>query len=283
MTLDVKIVVFVDVPNTTEQAYQIKIFNNLGYCTLVDSLHKRDYSYLFENTMNGRMFIQEEDEVYMFDRNDLRQEMYLVPDFALIFGEDKEVTEADWSKIYKYLEQHLTDSMLDVNNAIEVEGFMGKPLLEIAEPENDVAVSYRGDDFYSLETRYLEEDDIMLYEVKKPFTDLPYTSITRNYSNKGHTPFFTDLFICNSWGVARSDVAFLKHTWGQFKMEGEFDLEELMKKATEKCLPSETNIPEPEPEVYRRDLLTVLDIIKEKKSRNQKIIPDYIKNKTNLA
>lgn len=117
----------------------------------------------------------------------------------------------------------------------------------------------------------------MLYEVKKPFTDLPYTSVTRNYSKKGHIPFFTDLFICQSWGVARSDIAFLKHMWNELKMDGDFDLEKLMKAATEKCYPSDDNIPEPEPEVYRRSLDNVVLILNEKEQRQVQIIPDFIK------
>lgn len=283
MTFDVKIVVFVDVPNTVEQANQIKVFSQIGYTTLVDSIHKRDYNYLFKNTVSARMFIQEDEELYMFDRDDLRQDMLLVPDFAVIFHDDKEIENADWSRIYKFIEQHLFDLPVNKENNDKVEELMGKPVCMAAEPATEDVVMSRGNDYYNLETKLLVDEDIMLYEVTKPFTDLPYTTVTRNFSSKGHLPFFTDLFICQSWGVARNDIAFLQHTWNELQMDGVFDLDQLLKNATEKCLPSETNVPEPEPEVYRRDLRSVVQIIEEKKSRKSKIVPDYIKNKSILS
>lgn len=278
MTFEVKIVIFVDKPNTAEQANQIKVFSDLGYATLVDSLHKRDYNYIYRNTVNARLFVQEDENVYMFTRDDLLPDMMLTPDFIIVFADDVVLSEEDWGRIHQYVEQHVTDSIIDMTNTMKVHEIMGKPLAMKSDLLPEIEID-RGNDFYNLETRYLEELDIMLYEVKKPFTDLPYTSVTRNYSKKGHKPFFTDLFICQSWGVARSDISFLNHTWTQFKMEGAFDLETMMAEAVAKCLPSETNIPEPEPEVYRRSLLDVLSILEEKKSRNSKSIPDFIKNK----
>lgn len=279
MTFEVKIVVFVDKPNTIEQTNQIKVFTDLGYATLVDSLHKRDYNYIYKNTVNARLFIQEDENVYMFKREDLLPDMLLTPDFIIVFPDDADISEDNWNRIQQYVEEHVTDSIIDMTNTMKVNELMGKPVELKAEKLPEVIEGNRGNDFYNLETRFLEDLDIMLYEVTKPFTDLPYTSVTRNYSKKGHKPFFTDLFICQSWGVARADIAFLKHTWEQFKMAGEFDLDAMMQEAIEKCLPSETNIPEPEPEVYRRSLNDVISILAEKKSRNSKIIPDFIKNK----
>ena len=278
MTLEVKIVVFVDKPNTSEQANQIRVFSDLGYAPLADAIHKHDYNYIYKNTVNARLFIQEDENVYMFTREDLLPDMLLTPDFMIVFADNAVVSEDDWRRIHQFVEEHVTDSIIDMTNTMKVTELMGKPMEMKSALLPEIEIN-RGNDFYNLETRYLEELDIMLYEVKKPFTDLPYTSVTRHYSKKGHKPFFTDLFICQSWGVARSDISFLKHTWNQFKMEGGFDLETMMEEAVQKCLPSETHIPEPEPEVYRRSLLDVLSILEEKKSRNSKVIPDYIKNK----
>lgn len=278
MTFDVKVIVFVDNPNTVEQKNQIQTFNRLGYSALVDSIHKRNYEWLYKNIINGRFFIQDGEEVYMFDREELMKEVLLVPDFSIVFPDDKEILEADWSKIYKYIEAHITSTMEDLAITEEVEKLMGKPLVLHHEPLEEIKID-RGTDYYNLETRYLEEDDVMLYEVTKPFTDLPYTSVTRNYSKKGHLPFFTDLFIAPSWGVARSDIAFLNYTWKEFKMEGDFNLDELMKTAIQKCTPNEDFIPEPEPTVYRRDIQSVIEILEMKKTRMCKVIPEYIKNK----
>lgn len=283
MTIDVKFVVFVSTPNTAEQARHISIFSKLGYTTLVDSIHGRNYEWLYRNSVSARFFIQEKEEVYMFDRDDLKKEMLLVPDFALIFPDDKILENADWSRVYKYIESHLTDTMEDLDNSQKVQELLGKPVIALPTIIEEPLEISRGSEFYNLETRYLEEEDIMLYEVTKPFTDLPYTSVTCNYSTKGHKPFFTDLFIAPSWGVARNDIAFLKHTWEKFNMEGDFDLEAMLKEATEKCVPGENYIPEPEPIVYRRTISDVLDILVWKKNRAIKVVPDYIKNKPNLA
>jgi hypothetical protein len=279
MTLDVKIIVYVDVPNTKEQANHVKVFSELGYAPLADSLHRYDYNYLYKNGLNARFFIQEDEELYMFDREDLLIDMTVVPDFVIVFNENKEVCKEDWSRIHQYVKEHITDTMVDMTNTMKVHELMGKPVEMKSEQLTEVIESTRGNNYYNLETRLLEHLDIMLYEVRKPFTDLPYTSVTRNYSKKSHLPFFTDLFICQSWGVARSDISFLQHTWKELNMEGVFDLEALMKEATDKCLPSDNRIPEPEPEVYRRELNDVITILAEKKSRSVKAIPDFIKNK----
>jgi hypothetical protein len=124
----------------------------------------------------------------------------------------------------------------------------------------------------------------MLYQVIKPFTDLPYTSVTREYSRKGHIPFFTDLFICQSWGVARNDIGFLQHMWTELKMDGEFNLDALMKDATEKCYPSDSAIPSAEPEVYRRCIDDVVQILQEKIIRKGgRNLPSFIKSQSQMS
>lgn len=276
MTFDVKIVVYVDNPNTTMQTNHIKTFTQLGYTTLVDAIHKHDRDHIYNNTKNARLFIQDDEDVYMFTREELRDAV--VPDFAIIFSDDLEIVEENWKQIHQYVKEHLTDSIIDMTNTMKVHTIMGKPTEMKA--ALDLPTLSKENDFYDLHTFYIEEDDIMIYEVLKPFTDLPYTAVTRNYSKKGHLPFFTDLFICQSWGVARSDILFLKSCWDYLLMTGDFNLDKLLKDATEKCLPGENYIPEPEPEVYRRTLKDVVSILKEKKSFKTKSVPDFIKNKS---
>jgi hypothetical protein len=278
-----KIVVYVDNPNTAEQAEHIKFFDTLGYTAYADAIHKYDYYYLKKNVpfKNGRFFITEREKIYMFDENLLREDMSVTPDFALIFNETEEcVSEDDWAKIANFFDQHWLDENIDMTNTMKVYELIGRPekMATTAEASDEIITEQQ--DYYSLNLKYLEEVDIMLYEVTKPFTDLPYTSVTRNYSKKGHLPFFTDLFICSSWGVARSDILFLQHSWNEFKMDGEFNLDVLLKNATEKCLPSESNIPEPEPEVYRRNIESTIKILNEKMSKGSKKVPEFIKNKT---
>jgi hypothetical protein len=273
---NVRFIVFASKPNTLDEAKLIKTFHDLGYSTFVDGKHKSDYGWLMQNVEVGKLFIYDSDEVYMFGKDQLDRDMIFTPDFAVIFNSEDQVTEEQWDCIHLYLKQHLTDEMIDMTNTMKVHEMLGKPTFEKAAlPEVEAPVQQT---HYSFDCKYLEEDDIMLYQVIKPFTDLPYTSVTREYSRKGHIPFFTDLFICQSWGVARNDIGFLKHMWTELKMDGEFDLESLMKDATEKCYPSETNMPNAEPEVYRRCIDDVIQILHEKIIRKgHRNLPSFIK------
>ena len=113
----------------------------------------------------------------------------------------------------------------------------------------------QGSKEYALET--LLVNDCMFYQVAKPFVDRPYTTVVRGFEKNGHKRFFTNLFVCNSWGVTSKDIQFLHKAWKFFEMDGELDLDVLMKEATEAC-----KYPglETEPEVWRSDLKSVLEI-----------------------
>lgn len=112
-----------------------------------------------------------------------------------------------------------------------------------------------GEKEYKLENMLV--NDCMFYQVIKPNCDRPYTTVVREFGKKGHRRFFTNLFVCNSWGVAKQDIQFLKKAWEWFEMEGEFDLDAMMKEATEAC---KYPTMETEPEVWRNDLKAVLEI-----------------------
>lgn len=274
--LDAKFTVFVSKPNTGDEAKIVKTFHDLGYTTFVDGIHRNDYDWFSKNVVVGRLFIYDGDEVYMFEKEKLSPTMEFTPDFMLIFNEDAQISLEQWDAIHLYVKQHLTGDVIDMTNAMKVHEWLGKSTCETAVlPEVELT---RPNEHYQFECKLLDQEDIMLYEVVKPFTDLPYTSVTRRFSEKGHIPFFTDLFICQSWGVSKNDIGFLKHMWAHLEMDGDFDLDSLMKAATEKCYPSDNRIPEPEPEVYRRGLEDVIQILQEKKSKIVRIIPDFIKN-----
>lgn len=269
--MDCKFVVFVEDPKNEVIGKIVKTFTELQYTVLVDSKHVNDYHWLFENTLVARLFIFHDNELHMYDRDSLDKNMKWKPDFAIIFNEDCEVDMVTWEAIRLYCQQHLTDESIDMTNTMKVHDFIKKPYTVKASLPEPEKVEYP--DYYQFRSQYLEHYDIMLYEVVKPFTDLPYTSVTRNYNVKGHLPFFTDLFICQSWGVARDDIAFLINMWKELKMDGTFNLEVLMKEATEKCMPQDDRLPEPEPEVYRRCLEDTIQILKEKAAGTSRFIP----------
>lgn len=272
--MDCRIVVYVHDTKDAMTAKFLKTFTELGYTTLADGKHGKEYTYLYDNMKQARLFIFENEILHMFDRHALDPNMTWYPDFGILFNDDCEIDSSTWEAIRLYCQQHLTDQMIDMTNTMKVHEVMGKPVSATASLKNDTAPKLDEENCYQFRTQYLESIDTMLYEVKKPFVDLPYTSVTRNYKNKGHLPFFTDLFICQSWGVARADVAFLAEMWKELKMDGVFDLDALMKHATEKCMPSEDRFPEPEPEVYRRSLENTIVILKEKASGSRRYIPN---------
>lgn len=107
---------------------------------------------------------------------------------------------------------------------------------------------------YGFEFDLDSKQDIGICEIQKPFVERPYTVVLRHFSRDGYSKLFTSLFICPSWGVAVADRLFLRALWTELKMEGEFDLEKMLKEHTESCYPSETAPPLCEPEVYRLDL-----------------------------
>lgn len=186
--------------------------------------------------------------------------------FAIAFKEFLDVSEELWLKILEWvacivLESPTSETFTEINMMME------RPYREVfadLEKEDEEFVTYP--DCYGYRGKYLQDRDCYIYEITKPFTDLPYTTITYKFSEKGHEPFFTALFICSSWGVANSDIQFLLKMWDYLEMEGECNLQEMYKNRVEKCYPSSTNAPEPEPIVYRRPMETVMELFQEKET-----------------
>ena len=123
-------------------------------------------------------------------------------------------------------------------------------VLKLDEPEEVVQNTE-----YSVRTIWLNKD--LYYEVQKPYTDLPYTTVVYNFEKHGHLLFFTNLFICKSWGVSGNDIGFLKELWGRWGMEGEFDIDKLLKERTESCYPNSGDVMI-EPTVWRKGVEHVL-------------------------
>lgn len=109
--------------------------------------------------------------------------------------------------------------------------------------------------------------DICVCEIQKPNVELPYTVVLRHFARDGFTKLFTSLFICPSWGVAIADRLFLQALWDKLEMEGEFDLEKMLKEHTESCYPGGGDAPICEPEVYRLDLQdTIKQLVRKRKN-----------------
>lgn len=113
---------------------------------------------------------------------------------------------------------------------------------------------------YALRTLPVEGRDAKFYELWKPHCDLPFTVMIQPYSQKGDKRFFSSLFACTSWGVARLDAEFLKHVWLDMGLPEEFNLQQLVKEHVEACLPG-AECPEVEPLIYRKTIEEVMQML----------------------
>lgn len=260
------ITVFVSHPITSVENELVKRFVNLEFAPLVDASHKNSHTWFLNNVKNTnhRLFTFENQNVYFYDVNDLHPEMDFTPHVMIHWSEkDRLLLEEEWRSIREWLKykfftcydyiDHLTK---EITMADEL---MKRPFTDKRVAKEEKLPQYQ--DHYSFKTFYIEDKDTMLYEVWKPNTDLPYTSVIRNYEKRGHKAFFPTLYICNSWGVSRHDLPFLSFMWKQLDLKGDFDMDKMLQEATEKCYPSSSGEVEAEPEVYRRCIDDVLLIL----------------------
>ena len=227
-------------PMTEKKKELHNLLTELGYPIYIDFLHKEDKQWRLDNKETSYFFF--------IDGNGSDEWMWQCidedPDFQIT--PPLECLRDGHEPILEWLDRLVEGVVVVYPHCPPPE----KQLLELPVFEQDP-----GPKEYELETRLV--NDFMFYQVKKPFVDRPYTTVVRGFEKNGHKRFFTNLFVCNSWGVASKDIQFLYKAWEWFGMEGEFDLDAMMKEATDAC-----KYPglEPEPEVWRSDLQSVLEI-----------------------
>lgn len=259
--MGLQITVFVDKPPTKKQEDIVKVLNQ-KFTVLVDAVHGKDKDYLKHNYVKNYRFFFLSEFLSMCTADELD---YVAPDFVVCFNHDEDITEKDWVCIERYIEIMFVPSVrhseIVTKRAAELLQSYTKPD-PIIKPEDQEPLDLKS--HYELYMKHVEERDTMLIQVEKPFCDLPYTVVIRNYSEKGLKSFFTDLFICYSWGVSRKDYEFLEQVWKHWNMEGEYDLDKMLREATERCFPRENAQPDQEPEVYRKPIEQVLEKFQER-------------------
>ncbi len=273
--MSVQLITYVDTPVTTKQSEMVVLLQK-HYPCMVDAVHHNDMDYFKRNyKCNYRLFHLSE-----FLSSCLVENLEYAPDFGICFSEKMTVTEKDWICIERYIE---TLFFPDTKVAPVITQ-NAKDLLDFAKVQEPLNVPEDWEiplnSYYALESMHIENQDICIIQVEKPFCDLPYTVVIRNYSRKGLRSFFTDLFICNSWGVATKDYLFLKNLWGHWGMEGELNLDQMLLEATQRCFPDEDveiektpkgtvkfkKLADTEPEVYRKPMKDVVERILNKES-----------------
>ena len=275
-----KIVVFTDQDPTPSDNALISKFESCGYRILVDSVHKHQLEYLVRN------FDPCPHRVYYADRMELYDGIVKELDgkapfsFIAMFNEGQQLNNQDWVYIRLYLKALLygykmprmtrrLTSLLNDGKHVEFK--------ECSEVENGV----EKEPCYTFKKSVFEDRNIALGEIVKPIvvklqdkllekeiveTSVPYTVVIRNFASRGWYPLFWSLFVCDSWGKDNKDIAFLKALWGDLKMEGEFDMDLILKNGMDECnaLGGCSG-----PEVYRKALDETLEVLLKKEQGYQ--------------
>jgi hypothetical protein len=252
-------IIFTSTPSTEEEGKIVLAFDYAGVIPLVDAVHHSDFYWFKRNfsSIPHRFYHVNEDQVICFTVEDMGEEMTLSPDLAVYFLEGTE--NIDWSIIEGWLNYNITPN--GKYKFPEIIQLSEKFKTEYPIPEKQVQTlnqidkdSPEDNKEYKFRLCLIEDQDICLYEVIKPHTDLPYTSVTKHFSKIGHKQFFGDLFICESWGVSSLDIEFLRKVWKYLQLPEPYDPEEVYRERVNACFPEPTQIPTCEPLVYRRSL-----------------------------
>lgn len=179
------------------------------------------------------------------------EELVDVPHFLISFDSNVAIDMETWDLIHQWVirifegDDSLTDHIKTIIDVpVVIEPLPSVKSIEHSTPQTEYALRYIID----------ESRKLAIYEVTKPYTDRPYTCVIRNYPERTVLPFFTALFVCNSWGRTNLDIVFLYKIWDHLNMakeHGPLDLENRLKEEVAKCFPDYPGGANAEPEVYR--------------------------------
>lgn len=249
-----KIIVFTSNPVEEEETQIIKNFTNYGFLPHVDSVHTESVSWFKHNyaSVAHRFYFIHNEKAFQFIADDLVEETPFCPQFSISFPEDEEVGIQDWFHIMQWVDYYITNCghvrTIDYLHVQAAKDFLEIPIVSTMQAASPTTPTVTND--YQFRMDVDAEGDTAYYEIIKPNTDLPYTSVTHQFSKKEHYPFFSSLFISDSWGVSSADITFLSKIWTHLNMLGDFDADHLYRERVEACHRGE----EPEPKVYRRSL-----------------------------
>lgn len=246
--------VFVSQPPTEDQTQVIRLLRDHGYEPLVDGINGNNYHWFLKNYQNTpHRFFLIGDDLEAFTLNDMDHNMYIKPILALNYNVNDHITEHDWRIVCR----HFNHVLFPHTSRPKIVSRRAQMLLQLPNIQKQIKEDFMDvevDQGYQFQMEILEDRNICLCQVEKPNVDSAYTVVIRNFKDRGIKPFFTSLFISHSWGVSRYDCEFLKKLWDHFQMQGEFDLDAMLKEATEACYPNGTAVPIAEPEVYRKNM-----------------------------
>lgn len=254
------ITVYTYLPPTNEDAQCIRMLTNAGFTPQIDAIHKTDawwFAHHYKN--NYRFFYLRAQELGMADY----YTNGIAPSFTISYNDDEHLTDFDWRFLHRYFEHLFYPECAKPRITSRRSHLLLNTPVTLAPTVTPELVTVPTNNTYDLELKEIPDRNMCLCTVHKPNVDRPYTVVIRDYQTNGLRPFFTALFVSNSWGVAKADIAFLRNAWHHY-MEGPFDLDTMLKEATEACYPSSTASPVSEPEVYRKSMMDTLKTLQDK-------------------
>lgn len=281
-----KIFLFVDsVSSAIQTRVACKLDKELFF--MADSVHVGDMSWLRRNfgDIPHRLYtflgvgskLDQPQHWNSWNISQVKDEFLFFPTFIVCFDVDQEVTDDQWKAMDYYFLKKL--GIVDEGGE-EVDCDCITSLIDTCSKR-----LLRGPDVSSFDPCFMDSEqkvvpdcyefdyeinaawDICLAQITKPNVDRPYTVVLRNFVQNGFSRLFTSLFVCTSWGVCRADREFLEQLWEELNMEGEFDLDKMLKEHTDLCHPGAGHVPEAEPEVYRLDIKETVEQLKKKRQR----------------
>jgi hypothetical protein len=212
---------------------------------------------------NAKFFAMDFQDLIMFDLDTVSE---IEPLMAVTMDSFTKMNNDKWCVIYKFLKAVFEEEYINLEDIHKLIPPVPTPaekiqLLKSKEIPKDQNKEYG--------FAYSVENNIAYCQVMKPYTDLPYTVVIRDFDTVGFEPLFTALYAASSWGVCNHDHVFLTKLWAYLNMYGDLDLENRLAAEIKKCQEGK-----PEPEVYRLDISGVKEQLSLKHKRRNVIDVD---------
>lgn len=271
-----KIVVFTDQQPSESDNALITKFEKQGYRVLVDSIHKHEIGWIIDNYSNcpHRVYYAQSVELYDGIVKELDERAPF--NFIAYFNVGENINNADWVYIRLYLKAFLYDKRMP-RLTRRLTNLLSGEHKEIRYTEVEEEVMEENDEeCYSFNKIVYQDRNIALCEIIKPILmkvedkksekvivekSIPYTVVIRNFATRGFYPLFWSLFICDSWGKDNKDIQFLKALWSELKMEGQFNMDDIMDTGMKECNWGNGQGACSGPEVYRKSLKETMETL----------------------
>lgn len=237
---------------------------SMGFSVMADAVHTKA-SWFRENYpgKNHRAFYLDPFLIGLV--KDINFEIMGVPDFIVWFSENSELDQTKWGVVAAYLQVCLNGGECPEPTITAAKAFLGTHITPIclAQPqevvgEDGLTVVRDMNDYYYQFHDYKFPGDKVIYSVQKPYVKDPFTIVIEDFSKDNGRRFFTDLFACPEWGRDLMDNTFLSQLWEELKMDGPFNINDLLKARTAEFMPNGEDCPLVEPRVLRKSISDIV-------------------------